>query len=135
MPADRALLEASHLYINRVLRDRIDLWSKGAAEGQSLSESARRANLPRLLVGMLATAGRVGAPGAEPDEAAVSEVFRFLERYYRSRFSRTAYLLQGMLIPVVVLVMAVVVTFTALALLAPIVTLTQSLSSQGIWRF
>jgi type II secretory pathway component PulF len=136
MPVDRALMEASHLNINRVLRDRIDAWSKGVVEGQGLSESARRARLPRLLVGMLAPASRAPGGAAEPDEAAVSGVFRFLERYYRSRFSRSLYLLQGMLIPLVVLVMAVVVIFVALALLAPVVALTNALSSQGgVWRF
>jgi type IV pilus assembly protein PilC len=113
-PADTAVSHSAGLRVNRVLRDRVAVWGQLIAAGGSLADAARRAGLPELLAGMLATA-------RGPGDAA--DVFAFLARYYRARFSRTAALLEGALIPFVVLVFGAIVCCVALAMFLPMIRL------------
>jgi len=114
MPIERAFAEASNLEINRVLRERFERWARGVAGGASIETAARAAPMPPLVAGML-----VSARG--PDAA--RDVFRFLARYYHTRYSRTAALVQGATVPLVVFFFGVIVACVALSLFMPLITL------------
>lgn len=122
-PFDQALAEASLLDVNRVLRAQVQRWAGAAAGGLSPADSARAVGMPRLVVGLLAT-----ARGASD----TVEVCRFLSRYYASRFSRAMALLYGAYVPGVVLLMGVIVALIALSLFLPIQGLIDALSPA--WR-
>jgi type II secretory pathway component PulF len=113
-PADRALTEASRIQTNAVLRQRVARWAGAAGEGRSLAEAARAAGMPAMIPGMLGSARGT-------DEAA--DVFGFLARYYGSRYSATATMLQAAVIPVTVFIFAFLVASVALALFVPIIHL------------
>jgi type II secretory pathway component PulF len=113
-PIERAFVEAANLDINRVLQERFERWAQAMMAGASLADAARAAPMPPLVVGMLASAHG-------PDAA--RDVFRFLARYYHTRYSRTAALAHGAAVPVVVFFFAILVTCVALALFMPLVTL------------
>jgi type IV pilus assembly protein PilC len=119
MPASRALAEASWLRINAVLRARIRDWAARINAGDALAEGAASAGLPKLVSSMLGTAR--GADGAR-------DVFQFLARYYRSRFSRAALLLEAAVAPVTVLIFAVIVACVALSLFLPMMSLIDTLT-------
>lgn len=123
-PMPQALAEARELEINSCLREQIRRWQAGVEQGGAVSDAARSAGLPKLLVGMLATV---------KGTADVAQVLQFLERYYGARFSRALLLLEGAWVPAVVLVMAVIVGWVILALFMPMITLINSLASA--WRF
>ena len=114
MSLDAALGQAAQLRVNPVLKRRLLRWRNGITQGQSIDQAARAARLPRLLVGMLASgSGRTDLPA----------VFRFLARYYQTRFSRTQILLEGAAIPAVVFLLAAIVTAISLSMFLPIVNL------------
>ena len=114
LPIERAFAEASNLEINRALQERFERWARGIAGGASLADAARAAPMPAVVAGML-----VSARGP----AAAAEVFRFLARYYHTRYSRTAALVQGATVPIVVFFFAAIVACVALAMFLPITTL------------
>jgi len=120
MPIDRAFTEAANLNINTVLRDRIERWTLGVQAGTSLADAARAAAMPQLVVAML---GSIRGNGD-----AAGEVFGFLARYYRTRYSRTAALAAGAAVPLVVFVFGIIVACVALAMFLPIITLINSLT-------
>ena len=65
----------------------------------------------------------------------LGNVFRFLGRYYRSRFSRISALVQGATVPVIVLVFGVLVGIVTLSLFAPMVSLITNMSAGGMsWQ-
>lgn len=113
-PADRALSDASDACGNLVLRNTFLRWSGYVSEGMPLADAAKRAGLPALVVGMLRPAR---------DTAGVADVFAFLTRYYDSRYSTAAALLEGAAIPVMVAIMAFFVLTLALGLFMPLVEL------------
>jgi type II secretory pathway component PulF len=113
-PADRALNEAASLRTNVVLRGRLEEWADLVASGVPLADAARSAGMPALLVGMLATA-------RASDDAA--DVFAFLGRYYRARFSRTATLLEAAVVPAVSIGFGLVVGLICMGLFVPLVRL------------
>jgi type II secretory pathway component PulF len=113
-PADRALAEASRIQTNAVLRRRVAQWADAANEGRTLAEAARIAGIPAIVPGMLGSARGT-------DEAA--DVFDFLARYYGSRYSATAAMLQASVIPITVFIFAFLVASVALALFMPIIHL------------
>ncbi|MEO6436394.1 MAG: type II secretion system F family protein [Tepidisphaeraceae bacterium] len=127
MPANAALIEASGLGVNVVLRNRLKRWAEATASGQSLGDGARAAVMPPLVVGMLANVSIT---------AAAADVFGFLARYYRTRFSRTAALLNGAAVPLVTCFFALLVAAVALAMFMPLIALIQSVSGggHGRWR-
>jgi type IV pilus assembly protein PilC len=113
-PTDRALVEAAQIQTNTVLRERIMRWASGTVEGLPLANAARAAGLPDLVSGML-------GPARGGDEAA--EVFDFLSRYYGSRYSATAAILQAAAVPITVFFFAFLVASVALALYLPLISL------------
>jgi type II secretory pathway component PulF len=117
---DRALAEAAQLEINNVLRDRLERWADAVQGGAGLTEGARVSQMPRLVVGMLATVRGVEA---------AADAFRFLARYYHSRYSRVAALLYGAAVPITVFFFGALVLTVAMAMFAPLVTLINSLSN------
>ena len=76
--------------------------------------------MPRLVVSMLSSAlytnGFVAA-------------MRFLARYYRHRFIRATALIEASAAPVIAISMGVLVLWLALAVIAPLISLIQMLSS------
>jgi type II secretory pathway component PulF len=58
-----------------------------------------------------------------------AEVLRFLSRYYESRFSRTAVLVQNALMPAAAIGFGVVVAILAWGMFAPMVRLVERLSA------
>ena len=122
-PMDAALHDAARLRLNAVLRWRVNDWAGLAVAGLPLAEAARRAGMPPLLCGMLAPASVPGKGSAE-----ARDVFAFLARYYDARFSRAAALLEGAAVPGLVMTFGFLVATVALALMLPIVQLTDRLS-------
>jgi type II secretory pathway component PulF len=78
--------------------------------------------MPALVSGMLATIHGPEAP----------DVFRFLARYYRTRFSRTAALLRGATVPAIVFLFALLVGCIAMAMFLPMNNLIDSLSTHAL---
>jgi type IV pilus assembly protein PilC len=118
IPIDRAILEASRLPVNAVLRARLMEWADRVSEGRPLADAGRDAGIPRILIDMLATA-------CSTRNAA--DLFRFFEDYYRARFSRSRYVLEAMVIPLTALVMGLVVACVALSLFVPLVAMIEHL--------
>jgi type II secretory pathway component PulF len=112
LPIDRAIAEAERLDVNAMLARRIARWREEVEGGASLADGARRARLPHVLVGML-----------EASTTDLAEVFRFLSRYYATRFSRTQALLRGAFVPVVAVTMGAVVAVVGLSLFVPLIAL------------
>ena len=111
-----ALRDAARLGVSVVLRRRVDRWAEGVERGEPLSAAARDAGMPRLVCDMLATTSARGAADA-------AGVFTFLARYYDTRFSRSAALLEAATLPAMVLVFAFLVGATTLGLFLPLVRL------------
>lgn len=114
LPMDRALTEATRLNINHRLRLKLTDWGTGMLSGAALAESARQSGLPALVVGLLSSAHNTNA---------LADTFAFLARYYRSRFSKSAAVIQGMSIPALVLVFGALVAFVVAGLFVPMITL------------
>jgi type II secretory pathway component PulF len=108
--------------MNLALRQRVRRWAELVAGGQAIADAARQAGLPAMVYGMLATVRGPEAP----------DVFRFLARYYRTRFSRAAALLQGAMVPVMVFFFAALVGCVAGAMFTPMINLINSLSYQAL---
>jgi type II secretory pathway component PulF len=123
-PLDRALVEASRTGTNSVLAGRLADWADFARAGMPAAEGARRAEMPPLLYGLLRT-----ITGAE-----IVDVFRFLARYYDSRFARTAIILHAIMVPAMTIVMGVIVAVVARSLFDPLVALVNELS-RVTWSF
>jgi type IV pilus assembly protein PilC len=119
-PADRAILDAGEISPNVFFRRQMQEWARYVGEGVPLADAAQRAAMPAIFSGMLRTAR---------DSAGAAEVFAFLARYYDSRHSKAAALLEGAAIPAMVLVMAFFVVTLALGLFLPLVKLMEHLSS------
>lgn len=119
LPFDQALREASCVATNRVLNERVRQWETLLAAGQDIHESARQAAMPALMVGMLATATQA---------THAADVLRFLARYYETRFSRMRAILQGAVIPTVVLIAGAFVLLAVLGMLMPLIDMVDLLS-------
>jgi type II secretory pathway component PulF len=118
-PIEDSLAEAAPIAGNPIARRKLWSWANGLRRGETLTESARAAGMPRIVVGMLNTAVQT---------ADVAEVFRFLGRYYASRFSRAMALLQGAFVPVVVFFMGSIVAWLALSIFLPMMSLIDVIS-------
>jgi type IV pilus assembly protein PilC len=118
-PIDTALLESSRITPNSRLRENVEQWVSAMRDGQSIADSARATGLPPLLHGMLATA---------TDTDDLPEVFRFLARYYLSRFSRAAAIFEASFVPTVALLLGILVGWLALSTIVPLITLVNNLS-------
>lgn len=114
MPVDRAFAEASGLAVNVVLRKRLWKWAQAVSSGESLTAGARSASMPPLVLGMLSNT---------PQDGSAADVFAFLARYYRTRFSRTAAMIQSAMVPLVTLFFAFLTAAVALAMFLPLIAL------------
>ena len=115
-PMHAALRDAALLDINVVLRRQVLRWAEAVEQGVPLADAAREAGMPRLVAGMLATTSSRGAADA-------AGTFEFLARYYDGRFSRAAALLEGAVVPAMVLFFAFFVASAALGMFLPLVDL------------
>ncbi|CAN5465894.1 N/A [soil metagenome] len=118
-PLDAAVAEAYQPHLNIVLAARVARWSNELARGLSPGEAAAAAHLPELVSGML---GRVRAV---PN---IATTLRFLEQYYRSRFSRLRVLLREAGLPLLALVGGLCVVFVALSIFTPMIALIEVVS-------
>jgi type IV pilus assembly protein PilC len=121
-PADRALFEAAEACTNLVLRRRVLAWAQYATSGVPLADAARQARVPALVSNLLRTAH--GEDGAR-------DVFLFLARYFDSRHSAAAALVQGAAVPLMVGVFGTIVAAIALAMFMPMIKLIQNLPVPG----
>jgi type II secretory pathway component PulF len=64
----------------------------------------------------------------------IVDVFRFLARYYDSRFARTAVILHAAMVPAMTILMGVVVAVVARSLFDPLIALLDELS-KVTWSF
>jgi type II secretory pathway component PulF len=117
-PIDRILLESAEACGNSVLSRRILRWSSEMNRGVPIADAARKAGMPKLLVGMLNTAR--GAQG-------VRSVFVFLAQYYDNRQSVAAAFLEAAAVPVMVGITAFFVAWIALSMFMPLITLINNL--------
>lgn len=118
----RAIDEAARLRVNRVLRDRLVRWRDGIEEGLPADGAARRADLPHLVGGMIAS-GRGGDPAAAVE---------FLANYYDGRMSRARELLRAAVVPLFALIFGGLVLFLVTAMYSPILSLMNSLSASAM---
>jgi type II secretory pathway component PulF len=113
-PLDQALARTDGIELNSMMRRRVQLWNLGMSKGLLPDEAARQARLPRFFIGMLA-ASRSGSE--------LSEVLRYVARFYRDRFLLRRELLRGAYLPAVTLIMGVIVAGVALGLFLPLARL------------
>ena len=114
MPLHLAVDHASRMTVNPVLASRIRRWGKNLVDGLDQQQGARRAGIPDLVGGMLATAS---------NEQDTAQVFGFLARYYGNRGDKTAILMLAAIEPITVILMGVLVGFVVLGLFMPLVKL------------
>jgi len=120
---DRAISESSDLQINRGLRVQINEWLFAMRKGLPIAEAAKKARLPKLLVGMIGSAQATGG---------MADVFDFLAQYYETRFSRAVLLIQGAAAPACAIFFGVLVCAICLSIFQPLITLINSVGLQ--WR-
>lgn len=120
MGLESGIDEAAGVKNNVMLELRLRRWSAALNAGAPMADAARSAGMPHLLAGMLATA-KAG------DDT--PEVFRFLARYYETRFSRSAVLLRGAVVPGVAIGFGALVCAIALSIFQPLIALMESLSA------
>ena len=127
IPLDGAATRALLLPVNTGLRRRIFAFRKSLLHGRPAADAAREAGLPRLMTGML----RIPAGARGGASAASSEMFEFLARYYREKFSRLILLIRSASEPSIVILMGSMVLFFTYGLLHPLVTLLDSVMQSG----
>ncbi|MBC8109279.1 MAG: type II secretion system F family protein [Anaerolineae bacterium] len=118
-PMNAAVAEARQAHLNVVLRSRIKQWSDALERGLSPGEAAAAAKLPEMMSGML---------GRERDVPNISATLHFLERYYRSRFSRLQLLLRESGVPILALLGGACVIIVALAVFTPMIAMVEHIS-------
>ena len=109
-PFDEALREVQQLDVNIVMQRKLDRWADAVRTGALPGDAAAVAGMPKFLVGMLGH-GKVTSD--------LGDVFRFVSRFYGSRFMRLRELLRGAYLPFVTILMGMVVATIALALFMP----------------
>ncbi|MDB5301628.1 MAG: gspF [Phycisphaerales bacterium] len=115
---ENAVADAARVRTNAVLDWRLRRWHDRMIGGMPVDEAARAAGMPQLMAGMLATA-RSGED--------TPEVFRFLARYYEARFSRSAVLLRGAVVPGIAIGFGALVAIVALGIFQPLVAIMENL--------
>jgi type IV pilus assembly protein PilC len=122
IPLPAALAQAVKLPVNAAFRARLEDFRRLLVAGRNPAEAADAAGLPNLMSGLLApTSAR------EPDP----ELFSFLERYYRNRFSRARMALRGAAVPVAVLLLGTLEGTVVVGMFLPLVKLIQSVMPEG----
>jgi type IV pilus assembly protein PilC len=120
LPFEASIADASQLVGNAPVARKLRRWSDATSRGMTIPDAARNAGLPRLVASLLSTA--LYANG-------FVEVLRFLARYYRFRFTRAVALIEASAAPLIALSMGFLVLWLAIAMLAPLISLIQTLSS------
>ncbi|HEX8325025.1 MAG TPA: type II secretion system F family protein [Tepidisphaeraceae bacterium] len=115
-PLPAALATATLPSLNTVLRNRLRMWRVGVESGRPLAMAAQDARMPSLLCDLLA--------GAQTDAAGA---IIFAGRAYAAASGRLAAVLSAVAPVLVTAVMAVVVTFLAMALLVPLIRLSDAI--------
>jgi type II secretory pathway component PulF len=118
-PMIAVVADARQQHLNAMLATRVGEWADALAQGLPPGEAAAAARLPAFISGML---------GRERDVPNIAETLRFLERYYRSRFSRLQLLLRESAIPLLAITGGACVLFVALSLFTPMMMLLQHIS-------
>ena len=99
-----AIGRSTQLGVNDVLQRRLQHWQAAAEAGASPVESARASKIPKLLVGMLASAR------SDPASAV-----QFAGRFYQSRFDRRRAALRGILLPALTILIGILVAVVAMS--------------------
>jgi type II secretory pathway component PulF len=107
VPLDQALTEAGNIQRNSVFQERVEHWARGVCAGEKLDEAARRAGMPALVVGMVATIR---------SSEDIVQTFSFLSRHYEFAFSRLREVIRGLFIPVAVCCLGLLVGLVASSL-------------------
>jgi len=110
MPVETAILEASALQLNPVLRNRLIRWSQLLSRGMDLAVAARAVRLPNLMVGLL-------APSVA--SATLADLFRFLGRFYTNRAARGAAWMRAASIPLTAILAGAIVLLLIVAIFKP----------------
>ena len=121
-PLPAALAEAGGLRLNIGQAMQMCRWIEGVDAGQPMSEAARRAGLPQLVVGLLSSAQQSGE---------AQDAFAFLSSYYSGRFSRLSVFLRSAMVPAMTLIFGAIVLFITLSLFSPMITLIGAVSGSG----
>ncbi len=79
--------------------------------------------MPAIMIGL------IGPANTTPD---LSNVFRFLARYYDAQFSRAALLLEGAVIPGISIVFGAATLFVALSVYLPMIEIMKHLMPKGM---
>jgi type II secretory pathway component PulF len=119
---ETALTETMQLHVNTMTRRRLLRWRAAIESGATVDEAARRASLPRLVSGMLATVRKTNQ---------LPRAIEYLGRYYEDKFSRAAALAGGAVVPAIELFFGVLVAWIALAAITPLFTLLNALTGGG----
>ena len=117
-----ALVHAGSLPVNRAFRIQLEHFRQRLLAGDTPADAADTAGLPQLMSGLLAPTST---------QAPDCELFNFLERYYRNRFSRTHALLRSALGPILVLTIGTLVGTTVVSLFLPLVKLIGTVAGAG----
>ena len=125
VPFPAALLRAAALPLNLNFRRSLTIFREELERGAAPADAAQKARLPKLLVGMLAplNLAKLQSPGAE--------MFEFLARYYRLRFSRTLMTLRAAGEPLLVLFLGSIVMVFVVAVMKPLADLIAHMSRLG----
>jgi len=111
-PLDSALASAAAAQPHAIIRKRIEKWGHLIAAGESMSDAARRAHMPDVLVGMLRTVR---------DTDGLMQVLMFLSRHFESRFTRLREFTRAAVVPGLVMFMGAAVLLVCLSVFQPMV--------------
>jgi len=114
LPMHLAVEHVCWMGVNPVLSGKARKWHEAILDGLDQQQAARRAGMPDLVGGMLAT--------ARSDRDTV-QVFEFLARYYDSRSHRTVTLILASVEPIVMLLIGAIVGFLVTGIFMPLVEL------------
>jgi type II secretory pathway component PulF len=109
-PLDTALTRLAAIDLNPILRSRILDWANFLHSGMNPADAARSARMPRMLVELLATTR---------DTPAMTQVLRFVGRFYTDRSAIRREAIRSAIIPVFTVLMGVAVAVVALSIFIP----------------
>jgi type II secretory pathway component PulF len=116
-PLPEAIESARHPLQSSVIDKRLDRFAQHLRQGQSLTDAAKAAKLPPLVVGMLGTASAASQP---------ADVFDFLCRYYTERVSPLEAMLKAAMLPLATLLAATCVAWFVFSIFYPLVVLIEA---------
>ncbi|HUO10254.1 MAG TPA: type II secretion system F family protein [Phycisphaerae bacterium] len=129
LPLPDALQGALTLDMNYHVRDSLLQWRSAILAGAPTAQAARNARLPDFLVGLLDTGH---ASRASNTPRSIADMFQFLARYHRERFSRLLVALRAAAEPIAVVTIGSLVGILVYAMFSPLVVLLQSVSGNSV---